>query len=130
MIVRCKNCNYEVVYDIKTKRFRCSHCDSRYDIDEIEEQVNNANNKDSSEYMETEIHRCTSCGAEPKMNSNNPSINCLFCGQPTVASEGLEKRKRPDYIIPFSVTWEQVMSRVEWHVDGIEYKVLGEKNVK
>ena len=57
--------------------------------------------------MECYIYRCGSCGAEISINNVEASTFCVYCGNPNVVFSRVAKVKRPQKIIPFSVTWQQ-----------------------
>lgn len=65
---------------------------------------------DNEETMECNIYTCTSCGAEVAINDVEASTFCSFCGQPTVVFNRVASKKKPKYIIPFSVTKERAIS--------------------
>lgn len=57
--------------------------------------------------MECHIYRCGACGAEISINNVEASTFCVYCGSPNVVFSRVAKVKRPQKIIPFSVTWQQ-----------------------
>ena len=80
-----------------------------YDHTDVSE---NTDYNDSEEMMECSIYTCTSCGAEIAVNDNETSTFCSFCGQPTVVFSRIASRKKPEYIIPFSVSKEKAISLI------------------
>ena len=80
-----------------------------YDHTDISE---NTDYNNPEEMMECRIYTCTSCGAEIAVNDNEASTFCSFCGQPTVVFSRIASRKKPEYIIPFSVSKEKAISLI------------------
>ena len=106
------------------------------DLDDDSEN-NNANindDKTSSEtiiddgMMECKIYSCNSCGAEVSINDVEASTFCSFCGQPTVVFNRISYQKKPEYIIPFSVTKERAIELISDRLGRGSYVPKSVKN--
>lgn len=64
------------------------------------------------DFLECEIYECTSCGAKLVINEVETATYCAFCGQPTIVFKRIAKRRRPDYIIPFSITKNEAIVNI------------------
>ena len=60
------------------------------------------NNADYETY-ETNVYKCTSCGAELSVNGVETSTFCAYCGQPTVIFDRVSNQLKPKLIIPFKI---------------------------
>lgn len=61
------------------------------------------------QYMDLNLYKCTSCGAQLMLSGTEASTFCSFCGLPTIAFDRISKEERPDKIIPFKLTKEQAL---------------------
>lgn len=61
------------------------------------------------DYMEVNIYHCSSCGAELMTNDLEVSRFCSFCGQPTILFDRVSKERKPEKIIPFSISKEKAL---------------------
>lgn len=61
-------------------------------------------------YMEINLYHCASCGAQLMTNDVEVSKYCSYCGQSTIMFDRVSKERRPDFVIPFSVTKEEALS--------------------
>lgn len=80
--------------------------------------------------MKCKIYSCTSCGAEVSINDVEASTFCSFCGQPTVVFNRIAYRKKPEYIIPFSVTKERAIELISERLGCGSYVPKPVKNIE
>lgn len=122
---KCPSCGAGVKYDITSKLMFCENCGQFYEVDDLEffdegeEPLNQAWHKDedenseySFEYMDVNIFHCGSCGAEIMTNDVEVSKECAYCGQSAIMFDRVSKELRPDLILPFSMTKEEVLEIV------------------
>lgn len=135
MIYKCKNCEAALRFDAARNRLICDYCGETYPADmgetsiEVErankqqqeyeelnqEIIRNNSNKDYQEdslYMNCNIYKCTSCGAELQINNVESSSFCAYCGQPTIVFSRVSKELKPKYIIPFSISKQQAVGLI------------------
>lgn len=117
MIYKCPSCMNALVFNPSTNRMECPSCQSSFspeyfsDLDETAAETNDE--------MEMNVYSCTACGAEISVNGVESSTFCSYCGQPTIVFDRVSSAKKPQYIIPFSVTKEQAISLIRKHLsDG------------
>ena len=110
MIKTCSNCAGRLVYDIAKRGVKCCSCESVFTVEEIPE-VNDQNNLETSDKiqrtMDCNVYTCNSCGAEIVINDTEASTFCVYCGNPSIVFSRMTSMKRPECIIPFTVTREQ-----------------------
>jgi len=127
MIYKCKNCKAALRFDAARNCLLCDYCGEVYssgqekvsiEIDRTNKQqqeyekinqeiIKNNANKDYQEdslYMNCNIYKCTSCGAELNINNVESSSFCAYCGQPTIMFSRVSKELKPKYIIPFKIS--------------------------
>lgn len=112
MICKCPNCGEALSYDIDEQMLLCPACDSSFNPNDA------ANEESVSEHetMECDIYSCTTCGAEIAVNDVEAATFCAYCGQPTIIFNRVASQRKPEYIIPFSVTREQAEEAIRKHL--------------
>lgn len=116
MIAKCAYCGGALKFDADIQMLVCEHCTGMFPVKKTEEEKNlpkpsedMAVDSGFSAYkaideMECRIYHCTGCGAELIINDVEAATYCAYCGQPTIVFHRIAMRRRPDYIIPFSVS--------------------------
>ena len=100
MVIKCKSCGGNVVYDIGSKRLVCKTCGNSFIIDEYE--------TDTEKTFDARAYRCQDCGATLiTLDDTVATASCSYCGSQSILSERLEKLKKPDKIVPFSITEDE-----------------------
>ena len=72
--------------------------------------------EDGEAVMDNQIYTCKSCGAELCLSGVETSTFCIYCGQPTIVFDRMEKVRMPDTIIPFVVTKEEALEKIRTKV--------------
>ena len=99
MIVRCKTCGNHIRYDIELGRLFCDYCGNSYVPEEL---------PDESPTFDAVTYTCQSCGAQLiTADDTEATAFCSFCGSASILTGRLNKIKKPDRILPFTVTKEQ-----------------------
>lgn len=116
MIAKCAYCGGALKFDVDIQMLVCEHCAGMFPVEKTEEEkmlpespedmTGSADFRDSAniDEMECHVYHCTSCGAELMINDVEAATYCAYCGQPTIVFDRIAIRRRPKYIIPFSVT--------------------------
>ena len=122
MATLCKNCSHALVFNPRSQMLECSACGSTYDPEDIEaeskkyredlkpEAAKEVYNSDEEQLMDCYVYSCSECGGEIIVNGTEASTTCIYCGNPNVVFSRIAKQKRPEFIMPFSVTKEQAVS--------------------
>ena len=119
-MIKCPSCASNLRYDIATAKMKCDHCGSSYDPYQFENEEKGAElSADYAEENEAElplekrglyqsaVFICPSCGAELTCQETDVTAVCAYCGGANIVFHRLRDERRPDTIIPFSVTKEQ-----------------------
>ncbi len=114
-MIACPNCGANLRFDAKTQRMVCDFCGSDFDPlqfnveKDAEEQAmaQEAEPADDGgfETYDVTVYTCPQCGGElMSVDENTAAAFCSFCGASTILSSRIAKEKRPEFIIPFSIT--------------------------
>lgn len=127
MIYKCPNCTTALIFNPATGRLECPSCQSSYspkdfaDADDFpsgEATQSFSTDTANDDKMEMNVYSCTACGAEIAVNGVESSTFCSYCGQPTIVFDRVSSAKKPDYILPFSVTKEQAIAKIRKHLSS------------
>ncbi|MBQ7646269.1 MAG: hypothetical protein IJS94_03265, partial [Clostridia bacterium] len=98
-------------YDVGLRKLRCDHCSNTYDPYIFDTVTKDAEKQD---YMETSVFVCPGCGAELLWTDETDiTASCQYCGNERIIFDRMENEKRPQDIIPFSVTKEECKKAYE-----------------
>ena len=111
MICKCQNCSAALLFKPKSGMLECDACSSAYWPSQFDEELN------AEGEMEVDYYTCTACGAELAVNGVESSTFCSYCGQPTVVFDRVSSAKRPEYIIPFSVSKEEAVGLIRNYIE-------------
>lgn len=87
--------------------------DDAENIKSIEEEI-----RSKGETMTCRIYTCKTCGAQLMINDVEASTYCAYCGQPTIVFERVSEERKPEYIIPFRISKEQVETAIREQTKG------------
>lgn len=121
----CKNCGLTPVYDPEKKKLFCKSCGSTFAPEEIDDEnreyledrnpipADEVYGDDPGSYMDCNIYTCEHCGADIVVTDTEASTYCIYCGSPSVVFSRIARQKRPEFIIPFTVTKEKALESVK-----------------
>lgn len=128
MTQKCNFCGGALKYDAELQMMVCEYCLGMFPVEETDEEkeltkkadddlkIGNHSKIDdpsrTDDFIECEIYTCKSCGAELVINDVEASTYCAYCGQPTIVFDRIAKRRRPKYIIPFSITKNYAIANI------------------
>ena len=104
--VKCPTCGEKIKYDPQMGMNHCDACGNYYSIDFFD---CDGSNDDAS----LDASRCPNCGGELHYQIGTDSLLCDSCDSTfKIVDDDIESciGLEPDYIIPFSVTEEQLKS--------------------
>lgn len=104
---KCENCGGELVYSIKDKKLKCNACNSLFEISDMLDE-----NEENAETLDMSVFTCPNCGGEIYSTSSTAASFCSFCGSHVTLTQKMVQWKKPDYIIPFTVTREKAKELV------------------
>ena len=119
MIRSCKGCGGPLRFDAAVGKLSCEYCGAFWGVDEYDAEsegyVEQAPIEDDT--MECTIYHCNACGAEVSINRTEASTFCIYCGNPTIVFSRIARMKKPDIILPFTVTKEQAVTLIRLRVN-------------
>lgn len=137
---KCPNCGAALVYDPKSGKLRCDHCETLIDFD----QDDNVRERDfdeletNKEFWDSDItcYRCSNCGAVVVSPRTSLSTACPYCSSPVVIDDSTGSIVKPDSVMPFEVTVSDAAKRLlAWRKRRIFAprkfrKMVGEESLK
>ena len=116
-MIACPNCGANLRFDAKMQRMVCDFCGSDFDplqfkVDKDAEEQTMAQEAEPADEggfdtYDVTVYTCPQCGGElMSVDENTAAAFCSFCGASTILSSRIAKEKRPEFIIPFSITKE------------------------
>lgn len=127
MIIKCPNCNGAITYDPALADFMCQFCGSIFltkDFVFPEADAKEGSGEDmdyAGDTMECQIYHCTSCAAQLIINDVESATFCAYCGQPTIVFDRVARKRRPDFILPFSVPKKEAVPIIRKRLNEGEY---------
>ncbi len=127
--ISCPNCGASLRFDASIGKLKCEYCGCEITAEEIEKlSASVQTNKDTFEerkkkewdFEESSFksYVCSACGAELVADAVTAVMRCPFCGDHAIAAAQISGSLRPDYIIPFHVTKEQVIQKYKDYYSG------------
>ena len=110
MASQCQNCGGALVYSPSLQRLECRICGSTFRPERVEAYA-----RDVKQY-DCRVYTCSHCGGEIVINGTEASTVCIYCGNPAVVFTRVSKERKPDGILPFSVTKNEAGRLIEEHL--------------
>ncbi len=98
MFFRCVNCGGCVVYNPKTKRMYCPHCEG----EDCGEQK-----------MQGTMEVCTNCGAPIEVGQYTSASKCEYCDTYLIHEERIQGLYKPHLILPFMIDKDEAVKRLD-----------------
>lgn len=67
----------------------------------------------TGEMYDCQIYTCSQCGGEVLVSGTEAATRCIYCGSTSVVFSRISKENRPDKIVPFAITKEEAVQKVE-----------------
>ena len=110
---RCPHCGADIMFDPEKESMKCEYCDSIITIDEYKATL------PEKGYYTTNELSCTQCGAVIYSTDNTMATFCSYCGSSVVLRNRIVKEKKPDYIIPFSISDKKAKEIYRNRIDSL-----------
>ena len=100
---KCPHCGGNLVYSVEEQLLVCSFCGNGITAEKLSllSRINPPDQGEADEDEDRQEITCNSCGAKIIADKNTSATFCAFCGSPSLVTQRLTKRFRPDYVIPF-----------------------------
>lgn len=137
IVYKCPECGADIQFSAAEGKMKCRYCDGEFDIKELEnldKQLKSQKPKEFSwkdlgakegktDWSATELsqlatYRCSHCGGEIIGEGTTMAAKCPYCDNPVIMGSAVGDLLRPDYIIPFKRTKEQVFQNFKNHMKG------------
>lgn len=132
---KCPKCTGPLHYSAAEQKMQCEYCQSVFEVAEVEARYQNEiqqsqagestssgwnQNVTTEEWTEDNVnsYNCKSCGAQVISETNELSINCPYCNNPTVLLGKFRGTVKPDYIIGFKLDKAQAVAKLKEHYKG------------
>jgi len=121
---KCPACGGNLIFSVEHQSMTCSFCGGVYSpeklyllsaITPLDQEESDEDDDDKHEII------CNSCGAGIVADNNTSATACAFCGSPSVITQRLTKKFRPQYLIPFRITKEEAIAKIDEFAKDGEY---------
>ena len=117
----CQGCGSPLVFNVLSQKLFCKTCGSSYDVDRTPDKEAEEELLTAADFMNARIYRCDTCGAEISATKEEVATVCVYCGNPTIVFSRIAKSRRPEKIIPFSITKEKAISIIKKSIKECKY---------
>ena len=112
---KCPTCGAGLVFDPKTQNLLCKSCRNTFNPEEVDNIKNMKLDQakevegaiDARHNYEAISYKCSHCGAELITTDETITTFCSFCRTGTMVERKVIEKRKPDYVIPFSITKEE-----------------------
>lgn len=123
MPILCRNCGSSLRFDPDSQKLVCSSCGGNHDVVHTNDTglvdlESIYSDKKELEGMELNVYTCSTCGGSITVNDVEMTSVCPFCGNHGVIFDRVDKKRRPDAIIPFSIGADRALQKVREHLNG------------
>ena len=112
---QCPSCGGRLRYSPEDGALKCEFCDKKVEIEYVKNRekhdfsIDAKHQKQHDDYAsQTKVFKCSSCGSNIVLNALEVSSICPYCNSPCVIDESIDIGLKPDYIIPFKFSIDQV----------------------
>ena len=125
----CPCCGAPLAYGAASGKLECASCGNSYELEAMEAMRPEDNRGgvqfdlpqetfNAAEADEMQAYTCSSCGAELMTEGTTTATECPYCGSPTILPDRLDRSVRPEKVIPFTVTKEDVQQQFSDYFKG------------
>lgn len=125
--LKCKNCGASLVFVPGTNNMACEFCKTTDEIIaddngeicsyDLVDFINNEQHPNNT--IQTNVVKCTSCGASTTLPGNVTSAKCPFCTTPLVLDiSSSQSFTKPHYVLPFTIDKKQALDNFNKWING------------
>ena len=137
IVYKCPECGADIQFSAAEGKMKCRYCDGEFDIKELEdydkghfkqkpEEFNwksfderkGREDWSADELNQLATYRCSHCGGEIIGEGTTMATKCPYCDNPVVMGESIDGLLRPDLIIPFKKTPDDVQEAFKRFMKG------------
>jgi DNA-directed RNA polymerase subunit RPC12/RpoP len=127
---KCPQCGGVVTFDAPSGKMKCAYCGSYFEPTDFTTDAAIAAQPEAEtvapageEWTEEEKahlrqYTCPSCGGQILTDVTTAATHCPYCDSPTILPSQLTGARKPDAVLPFKVTKEQVTDALTDHLKG------------
>ncbi len=122
----CEQCGAVLSYAPGTRQLICQYCGHSnpivdHPIEIVEYDLYDALQRglDQAPVEESQVAKCTSCGAQFTFERAKHAGGCPFCGQQIVADTGPLRQIKPSAVLPFAIAEQAARERVQAWLKGL-----------
>ncbi len=132
---KCPYCGGNLVYSAEEQLLKCSFCGNDITVEKLAllSQIVTPDQGEAEEDEDRQEIICNSCGAKIITDKVTSATFCAFCGSPSLVTQRLTSRFRPDYVIPFRITADEALVRIKEFARNGKYApkhFFKDKNIK
>ncbi len=119
-MLKCPSCASSLRFDIASQKLHCDYCSRSFEPDlfdsvikdaELQSDLEESKPGDTGLY-ETAVWVCPGCGAVlTYADDTDVTSVCAYCGNRNIMFERIRGERRPDSIVPFTVTKEDCIKK-------------------
>lgn len=98
----CPSCGSILNYNIEGHSWVCNDCKNEYTINDLKKIL-------SKKELKRYGYVCENCGADIIALEDSISTTCVYCDSPVIIRERMRGYNKPDYIVPFERTSEDII---------------------
>ncbi|MBR6040742.1 MAG: hypothetical protein IKP38_09720 [Clostridia bacterium] len=119
-MLKCPSCASSLRFDIASQKLHCDYCSSSFEPDLFDNVTKDAELQSDLEeskpgktgLYETAVWVCPGCGAVlTYADDTDVTSVCAYCGGRNIMFERIRGERRPDSIVPFTVTKEDCIKK-------------------
>lgn len=129
---KCPCCGGAISFDVENQNLKCPYCDTEFDIEALNDLVEEASTEEKSPEWKTEdnnvwqdreadslcTYSCKSCGGEIVTDTTTAATSCPFCGNPVILTGKISGELKPDLVIPFKFDKKAAKEALKKHFKG------------
>jgi DNA-directed RNA polymerase subunit RPC12/RpoP len=133
---KCPACGGRVVFDAPSGAMKCDYCGAIYDPRTFAEtadvtaqraptnqppvaEVATLDGYTPEEAAHLRQYTCPACGGQLITDVTTAATHCPYCDSPTILPAQLTGQRRPDLVVPFKITRDQVTAALTKHLKGM-----------
>lgn len=122
--IKCPHCGAPLAWSPEREKLYCASCGSAFDVDDERlggRKIDEVREFDWGAYKQgvsqekledVAVYTCVSCGAEIEADRSTAATKCPYCGNNVILNDKLSGGLRPNGVIPFRITPEELPAAV------------------